>query len=97
MLRFIFISVLGMRLNGVTSINNPVRIKAFQFQRESENENIHSTFSGLVVEIPNPKFTLLSRESQNFTETYRENSVASFLTAHVLMTDRTTTAITVHI
>ena len=71
MLRFISISVLGMRLNGVTSINNPVRIKAFQFQRESENENIHSTFSGLVVEIPNPKFT---RFISGVAELYRNLS-----------------------
>ena len=46
---------------------------------------------------PTLSLHVLSRESQNFTETYRENSVASFLTAHVLMTDRTTTPITVHI
>lgn len=71
MLRFISISVMGMRLNGVTSINNPVWIKAFQFQRELENENIHSTFSGLVVEILNPKFT---RFISGVAELYRNLS-----------------------
>lgn len=41
------------------------------FQRESENENIHSTFSGLVVEILNPKFT---RFISGVAELYRNLS-----------------------